>query len=99
MTKLITKPPNEQRIVPMPSHYTPRPGTPPTPDTAFPSMGPKWTARRFVIDPPDDERGPDMGLFPLRLHMHVCGMYMYAKLIIRTVSRMSGATRMQPPGG
>lgn len=45
----------------MPLVHTPRPGTPPTPDTAFPSMGPKWTARRFVIDPPDDERGLDVG--------------------------------------
>lgn len=42
-------------------------------------MGPKWTARRFVIDPPDDERGPDVG-DPLRLHMHVCGMYMWENL-------------------
>lgn len=60
----------------------PKTGTPPTPDTAFPSMGPKWTARRFVIDPPDDERGPDVG-DPLRLHMHVCDMYVHvgSKLI------------------
>lgn len=57
----------------------PKTGTPPTPDTAFPSMGPKWTARRFVIDPPDDERGPDVG-GPLALHMHICDMYILANL-------------------
>lgn len=83
----------------MPSHYTPRPGTPPTPDTAFPSMGPKRTARRFVIDPPDDERGPDVG-GPLALHMHICDMYILANLSWTIlVGRMSGATRMQPSGG